>query len=74
MEKDARLTPAQIAVMTQSDEGDIKKAIKEFEENGTILGYQALIDWDKTGREYVNDVIELKITPQRDCGFDTVED
>ena len=36
LEKDARLTPAQIAVMTQSDEGDIKKAIKEFEENGTI--------------------------------------
>lgn len=72
LEKDARLTPAQIAVMTQSDEGDIKKAIKEFEENGTILGYQALIDWDKTNREYVNAVIELKITPQRDCGFDKV--
>lgn len=72
LEKDARLTPAQIAVMTQSDEGDIKKAIKEFEENGTILGYQALIDWDKTEREYVNAVIELKITPQRDCGFDKV--
>ena len=72
LEKDARLTPSQIAVMTQSDEGDIKKAIKEFEENGTILGYQALIDWDKTGREYVNAVIELKITPQRDCGFDKV--
>ncbi len=72
LEKDARLTPAQIAVMTESDEGDIKKAISDFEKDGTILGYQALIDWDKTDREYVNAVIELKITPQRDCGFDKV--
>ena len=72
LEKDARLTPAQIAVMTQSDEGDIKKAIKEFEENGTILGYQALIDWDKTDREYVNALIEVKVMPQRDDGFDKI--
>lgn len=72
LENDARLTPAQIAVMTNKDEGDIKQAIKEFENNGTILGYQALIDWDKTEREYVDAVIELRITPQRDCGFDKV--
>ena len=72
LEKDARLTAKEIAVMTQKDEGDIKKAISEYEKNGTILGYQALIDWDKTEREYVSAVIELKITPQRDRGFDKV--
>lgn len=72
LEKDARLTAKEIAVMTKNDEGDIKKAIAEYESNGTILGYQALIDWDKTDREYVSAVIELKITPQRDRGFDKV--
>ena len=36
LEKDARLTPEQLAVMTQRDEGDIKQAVKEYEENGTI--------------------------------------
>ncbi len=72
LEKEARLTPAQIAVMTQRDEGDIKRAVEEFEKNGTILGYQALIDWDKTDREYVSAIIELRITPQRDRGFDKV--
>lgn len=72
LENDARLTPAQIAVMTQRDEGDIKQAIKEYEENGTILGYQALIDWDKTDREYVTALIEVKLTPQKDRGFDKV--
>lgn len=72
LEKEARLTPAQIAVMTQRDECDIKRAVAEYEKNGTILGYQTLIDWDKTDREYVSAIIELRITPQRDRGFDKV--
>ncbi len=72
LEKDARLTPAQIAIMTERDEGDIKRAIEEYEKNGTVLGYQALVDWDKTDRQYVSAIIELRITPQRDRGFDKV--
>ena len=71
-EEDARLTPAQIAIMTQTDEGDIKKAIAEYEKEGVIVGYQALIDWDKTDREYVSAVIELKVQPEQEHGFDAV--
>ena len=37
-----------------------------------ILGYKTIIDWDKTDREYVSALIEVKITPQRDRGFDRV--
>ena len=37
-----------------------------------ILGYKTMIDWDKTDREYVSALIEVKITPQRDRGFDRV--
>ena len=72
LEEDARLTPAQIAIMTQTDEGDIKKAIAEYEKEGVIVGYQALIDWDKTDREYVDALIEIKVIPQRDRGFDEI--
>lgn len=72
LEKDARLTPKQIAVMTRKDEGDIKNAIAEYEQNGTILGYKALIDWDKTPKEYISAIIELKVTPQRDRGFEKI--
>lgn len=72
IEKDARLTNEQIAVMLDKEEADIKNIIEEYTENGIILGYKALIDWDKTEREYVNAVIELKVTPQRDRGFDKV--
>jgi DNA-binding Lrp family transcriptional regulator len=72
LEEDARLTPAQIAVMTELDEGDIKKAITDYEKDGVIVGYQALIDWDKTDREYVSAVIELKVQPEQEHGFDKV--
>jgi len=72
LENDARLTPAEIAVMMQKDEGDIKKAIEDYEKRGVILGYNALIDWDKTDREYISAVIELKVTPQKDRGFDRI--
>ena len=74
IEKDARLTNEQIAVMLDKEVGEINDIISEYTENGIILGYKALIDWDKTTREYVNAVIELKVTPARDKGFDMVAD
>ena len=72
LEDDATLTPEQLAVMCQKEVGDIKNIISAYEENGVILGYKTLIDWDKTDREYVSALIEVKITPQRDRGFDRV--
>ena len=72
LEKDARLTPREIAVMLEKEEGDIKKMITEMEKDGIVLGYRTIIDWDKTDKEYVSALIELKITPQRDRGFDRV--
>ena len=72
LEKDARLTPEMLAAMLDKESGDIRKMIDEYEKNGTIVGYNALIDWEKTDREYVTALIELKITPQRDLGFDRV--
>lgn len=72
LEDNANLTHEQLAVMCQKEVGDIKKYIKEQEANGVILGYKTMIDWDKTDREYVTALIEVKITPQRDRGFDRV--
>ena len=72
LENDARLTADQIAVMLGKEVGDIKRQMKIYEENGVILGYKTLIDWDKTDREYVTALIELKVAPQRDRGFDKV--
>ncbi len=72
LEDHANLTPAQLAAMCGKETGDVKKLIETYEESGVILGYKTIIDWDKTDREYVSALIEVKITPQRDRGFDRV--
>ncbi len=72
LENNCRLTDAQLAMLLDKDEGDIAAMIKKYEEDRIILGYKAIIDWDKTEKECVNALIEVKITPQRDRGFDRV--
>ena len=72
LENDARLTPEQISVMLDCDKSKVEKCIQELEQNGTILGYNTVIDWEKTNVESVTAMIEVKLTPQRDRGFDRV--
>lgn len=72
LEDDATLTPEQIALMCEKEVGEIRDLIQKYEADGVILGYKTIIDWDKTDREYVSALIELKVLPQRDRGFDKV--
>ena len=69
---DATLTNSELALMLSKEEGDIKAMIEELEREGVILGKKTVIDWDKTDREYVNALIEVKVMPQRDDGFDKI--
>ena len=70
LENDSRLTPEQLALMLDKEVGDIKDMIEAYKKDGVILGYKTLVDWDKTDREYVTALIELKVAPQRDRGCD----
>ena len=72
LENDARLTSEQLSVMLNKDKTEIAKEIDELEKNGTILGYKAIVDWEKTENESVTAMIDVKLTPQRDRGFDRV--
>jgi DNA-binding Lrp family transcriptional regulator len=72
LENDARLTPEQIAIMLNCDVATVKQALAEYEANGTILGYKTIVDWEKTEQESVTAMIDVKLTPQRDRGFDRV--
>lgn len=72
MEEDATLTAKELAVMLSKEEGDIKTLIDELEREGVILGRKTVIDWDKTDRECVSALIEVKVMPQRDDGFDKI--
>ena len=72
LEADGRLTPKQLSVMMNKEEGEIRDLIRKFEDEGVILGYKAIVDWDKTDREYATALIELKVTPQYNRGFDAI--
>ena len=72
LENDSRLTPEKIALMLDKEVGEIRNMIAKYERDGVILGYKTLIDWDKTDKEHVSALIELKITLQRDRGYDHV--
>ena len=72
LEQDCTLTPEQLASMTDMTVEEVKAAIKRYEEDKVILGYQAIVDWDRTQREAVTALIEVKVTPQRGDGFDRV--
>ncbi|NLY43672.1 MAG: Lrp/AsnC family transcriptional regulator [Clostridiaceae bacterium] len=72
LEKDSRITPEQIAIMLNKDVEEVKEAIKKLEDEKIILGYNTLINWEKTDKEFVTAFIEVKVTPQRGEGFDKV--
>ena len=72
LEKDARTSTKQIATMTGSSEDEVLKLIKKAETERTILKYKTMVNWDKVGDEQVRALIEVKITPQRDVGFDSI--
>lgn len=72
LERDSRLTAEKIAVMLDTTKEQVEKIIKELEDENIILGYKTLVNWEITNRETTVAHIELKITPQRGGGFDTI--
>ena len=72
LEQDARTTPEQIAKMTGFPLNEIEQTIKKVEDDRTILKYKTMVNWDKIEDEQVLALIEVKITPQRDVGFDSI--
>ena len=67
---DASLTPTQIAGRLGREEGEVESQIKSLESEGVILGYRTIINEDKLKVDLVRAVIEVKITPEREGGFD----
>lgn len=72
LEKDARLTPEKLSVMTGIPAAEVEKTIKKAEEDRTIIKYKTVIDWTKLGDEKVWALVELKVVPQRGVGFDAI--
>lgn len=70
LQKNALETPGNMAKILDSDEEDVRSKIAEYEESGVIRGYQAIVDEDRLELNSVRAVIEVKITPEREGGFD----
>lgn len=74
LEKDARTDAKKIAEMTGMSESDVKKKIKSLEKKGIIRKYKTVIDWEKAGEEKVYALIDVKVTPVRNKGYDSVSE
>ena len=72
LENDSRVTTKQISTMTGIPSAEVTKLIKQAEKDRTILKYRTIINWDKVEDEQVSALIEVKVTPEREVGFDSV--
>jgi len=72
LENDARTTAKQISTMTGTPSAEVARLIKQAENDRTILKYKTIVNWEKVRDEQVWALIEVKVTPQRDVGFDSI--
>ncbi|MBR4458841.1 MAG: Lrp/AsnC family transcriptional regulator [Clostridia bacterium] len=72
LREDCRIPLEKLAVMTGVPMAEVAEAIEQLEKNKIILRYAPVINWDKTDRDRVEAMIEVKVLPQREQGFDAV--
>lgn len=72
IEKNPRLSNKEIAVMLGTDEKEVEEKIRLYEDTGVIKGYRAMIDKDKARAQTVTALIEIKVHPKFEHGFDEV--
>ena len=72
LEQDCTMPVAALAAAAGVPEAEAKAAIQTYEEDRTMLGYQAINDWDRVRRENGTALIEVKVTPQTISGFDRI--
>ncbi len=72
LEEDCRIPADQLAVMLGTGVEKVEKALAEMEQDGVILMYRPVVNWDKVQANRVEAMIEVRVTPQRDMGFDAI--
>lgn len=70
--EDSSLSVDELSAMLGESEEDIQKRIDDYKKNGVILGKKTFINWDKVDNSGVTALIELKVTPQKETGFDEI--
>ncbi len=72
IEDDARLSTKTLATMLEVDEAAVKAAIEKMEKSKVILGYHTVINWDRMGDDGITAMIDVKVAPEREVGFNSV--
>lgn len=72
LERDCRIAPEEIAERLGIEADEVRRLISQAEEDGTILGYGAVIDWARVRPDRVYAFISVSASPERDIGFDEV--
>ncbi len=72
MQEDCRIPPAEIAVMLGKSKGEVEAAIAEMERRGVIVKYTAIVNSEALEEEFVQALIEVKVSPQKTSGFDAI--
>ena len=70
--KNSQFSTAELAAMLGEPEDYIKAQIKEYENKGVIKGYQAIVNWEDMDDSFVEALIELRVAPKKETGFDDI--
>ena len=70
LETNSRADLGELSVLLGCEEAEIANEIADMEKAGIICGYHTLINWEKAGDDHVNALIEVRVTPQREKGFE----
>lgn len=72
LSENAKYTEHELAVMTGLTDEEVRAEIVEMEKSGLIRGYKTVIDWESLDTAKVSAIIELKVEPQPDAGFEQI--
>ena len=72
LERNSKVDLKELSIMLGTSEAVIANEIQEMENEHIICGYHTLINWEKTSLEKVTALIEVRVTPQRDQGFERI--
>ena len=72
LQENCKYTEQELAILLNTTPDEVKRQIAYYEELGVICGYKALINWEKVPGSDVRALIELRVTPKRDKGFDEI--
>jgi DNA-binding Lrp family transcriptional regulator len=72
VERDARAEPTEIAAMVGVTEEEVRRILRDCEENRIIRRYKTVVNWEQVGDESVIALIDVRVSPAREVGFDDV--